>query len=227
MNPRIILRGLGVLAALVAIGFLVKLSGLGDILDERWIDQEVRGRGLAGELLFLGVGGLATAVGFPRQVIAFMGGYAFGFLYGTALGLLAAVLGCFAAFYFARLLGRSLLANRLSGRIQAVDDFVRGNPFSMTLLIRLLPAGSNAVTNLAAGISSVAGLPFLLGSAIGYFPQTAVFALVGSGISVDPAWRIGIGVLLFIVSGVLGVYLYRKLRHGRVYDAELERKMGE
>ena len=227
MNLRLILRGLAVLASLVAIGFLVRLSGLGDILDERWIDREVRGQGVAGELLFLGVGGLATAVGFPRQVIAFMGGYAFGFLYGTTLGLLAAVLGCLFAFFYARLLGRSLLANRLSGRIKQVDDFVRGHPFSMTLLIRLLPVGSNAATNLAAGLSSVAALPFVLGSALGYIPQTAVFALVGSGINVDPGWRIGIGVVLFVVSGVLGVYLYRRLRHGRVYDAELERKLAE
>jgi uncharacterized membrane protein YdjX (TVP38/TMEM64 family) len=227
MNWRIVLHGLGVLGSLVIIGFLVRLSGLGDILDERWIDQEVRGKGLAGELLFLGVGGLATAVGFPRQVIAFMGGYAFGFLYGTGLGLLAALLGCIAAFFYARLFGRSLLAERLSGRIRQVDSFVSGYPFSMTLLIRLLPVGSNALTNLAAGISSVASLPFLLGSAIGYIPQTAVFALVGSGINVDPAWRIGIGVLLFVVSGVLGVYLYRRLRHGRVYDSELERKLDD
>jgi uncharacterized membrane protein YdjX (TVP38/TMEM64 family) len=106
-----------------------------------------------------------------------------------------------------------------------VDAFVRDNPFSMTLLIRLLPVGSNVATSLAAGLSSVAALPFLLGSGLGFVPQTAVFALVGSGVNVDPVWRIGLGVVLFVLSGALGVYLYRRLKHGKVYDEDLERKV--
>ena len=225
MNFKLILRGLAVLLSLAAIGFLVQWSGLGDMLDQGWVDREIRGKGLNGELLFLGIGILATAVGFPRQVISFMGGYAFGFLQGTLLGLLATLLGCVATFVYARLFGRALLAQRLGGRIARVDAFVRDNPFTMTLLIRLLPVGSNVATSLAAGLSSVAALPFLLGSAAGFIPQTAVFALVGSGVSVDPVWRIGLGTVLFVVSGVLGVYLYRSLRHGKVYDEELEHEM--
>ncbi|NTV97483.1 MAG: VTT domain-containing protein [Thiobacillus sp.] len=225
MNIKLILRGLTVLLSLAAIGFLVQWSGIGDMLDQGWIDREVRGKGLNGELLFLGIGTLATAVGFPRQVISFMGGYAFGFLQGTLLGTLATVLGCVSTFLYARLFGRALVAHRLGGRIAKVDAFVRDNPFTMTLLIRLLPVGSNVATNLAAGVSSVAALPFLLGSAAGFIPQTAVFALVGSGVSVDPVWRIGLGTVLFVVSGVLGVYLYRSLRHGKVYDEELDHEM--
>lgn len=227
MNPKIILRGLAVLLSLVAVGFLVNQTHLGEMLNQGWIDREVRGQGVSGELLFLAIGTLFTAVGLPRQVIAFMGGYAFGFLYGTLLGLLAAELGCAVSFYYARLLGRGLIAKRLSGKIAHVDNFVRDYPFTMTLLIRLLPVGSNIATNLAAGVSSVAATPFLLGSAAGYLPQTAIFALVGSGVNVDPTWRIGLGVLLFVGSGVLGVYLFRRLRHGRHYDEDLERELGE
>lgn len=227
MNIKLILRGLAVLLSLAAIGFLVRWSGLGDMLDQGWIDREVRGKGLNGELLFLAIGTLATGVGFPRQVISFMGGYAFGFVQGTFLGALATLFGCMSAFLYARLFGRSLVADRLGGRIAKVDAFVRDNPFTMTLLIRLLPVGSNIATNLAAGVSSVRALPFLLGSALGFVPQTAVFALVGSGVSVDPVWRIGLGTLLFVVSGVLGVYLYRALRHGKVYDEELEQKLDD
>jgi uncharacterized membrane protein YdjX (TVP38/TMEM64 family) len=226
MNYRFIFKGLAVLGSLVAIGFLVQYSGLGNLLDERWIDRSVRGQGLAGELLFLGVGTLATAVGFPRQVIAFMGGYAFGFVQGTLLGTLATLLGCIAAFYYARLLGRSLVAGRFAGKARQMDEFVREYPFSMTVLIRLLPVGSNLVTNLAAGVTSVGVVPFMLGSVVGYLPQNAIFSLVGSGIGVDPVWRIGIGVLLFVVSGVLGVYLYRRLRHGKSLDATLDREIG-
>jgi len=38
--------------------------------------------------------------------------------------------------------------------------------------------------------------------------------------------RIGLGVTLFLISGVLGIYLFRKFRHGRHFDEKLEREMG-
>lgn len=218
-----IVKGLPVLVSLVAIGFLVKYSGLGNLLDEAWIDSAVRGQGLAGDLLFIGVGALATAVGMPRQVVAFMGGYAFGFVLGTLLSTLATLIGCALGFYYARLFGRSLVSQRFGGKARKMDDFIREHPFSMTMLIRLLPVGSNLVTNLAAGVTSVAFAPFLLGSALGYLPQNAIFALVGSGIGVDPVWRIGLGVALFAISAVLGVYLYRRMRRGKSYDDTLDR----
>ena len=225
MNIKPILRGLPILLSLAALGFVVHWSGLGEMLDQGWIDREVRGKGFAGELLFVGIGALAIGVGFPRQLVSFMSGYAFGFLYGTWLALVATLLGCAGGFFYARLFARSLVAHHLGGRIARVDGFVRDNPFTMTLLIRLLPVGSNLATNLAGGVSSVPALPFLLGSGLGFVPQTAVFALVGSGVSVDPLWRIGLGTVLFVVSGVLGIYLYQSLRRNKVYDEGLEREI--
>ncbi len=227
MNLRLILRGLAVIASLAILGYLFQATPFAELLDERWIDRQVRGQGLAGDLIFLGVGALATAIGVPRQIVAFLGGYAYGIVAGTLLATLAAALGCALAFYYARLLGRGLVAQRFSGRIRKLDDFVHDHPFSMTLLIRLLPAGSNLVTNLVAGVSSVRALPFLAGSALGYVPQSAVFALVGSGVQLDPAARIGAAVVLFVASGVLGVRLYRRHRQGRSFDEAVDRKLGE
>ena len=64
--------------------------------------------------------------------------------------------------------------------------------------------------------------PFFLGSLLGYIPQTLVFALAGSGVDVGAAWRIGIAVALFLVSGVIGAWLYRKYRHGKTLGAEVD-----
>jgi uncharacterized membrane protein YdjX (TVP38/TMEM64 family) len=82
----------------------------------------------------------------------------------------------------------------------------------MATLIRLLPVGSNVLTNLVAGVSSVPLLPFLAGSLVGYLPQTVIFVLLGSGIHVQPVWRTVVSVALFVVSGLLGVVLYRRVR---------------
>jgi len=93
----------------------------------------------------------------------------------------------------------------------------------MALLIRLLPAGSNLLTSLTAGVSSAPALPFIAGSALGFIPQTFIFALTGTGVSIDPAMRIGLSVVLFLISAALGIYLYRRFRHGRSAGVEIDR----
>jgi len=227
MKPRIIVRGVLLIASLVVFGYLIEVSQLGSYFDKAWIDSEVRGKGAGGALLFVAAGALFTGIGLPRQMIGFLGGYAFGFLWGTLLSLAAAALGCVAAFFYARWLGRSLVAARFPDRIRRLDDFVSDSPFSMTLLIRLLPVGSNLATNLAAGVTRVPALAFFLGSILGYIPQNAVFALAGSGINLDPVFRIGVATALFIVSAVIGVYLYRRFRHGRSFDRSVDQQLGE
>jgi uncharacterized membrane protein YdjX (TVP38/TMEM64 family) len=215
------LRGLVLIATFVALGYLVKVTGLYGLLDEDWIDREIRGRGIAGDLLFLGLGAVLTAIGFPRQAVSFLGGYAFGFGQGTVLGLAAAGCGCVLAFAFARILGRKLVRERFGPRVRRLDDFLHDHPFSMALLSRLLPVGSNVVTNLAAGVSGIRAAPFVAGSVIGYVPQTVIFALLGSGIHLDPSLRIGASVVLFVVSGMLGVYLFRRYRTSRALDSDV------
>ena len=221
MKLRFIIRGLIMVAALVAVGYL-----LGETLDRDWIDTHVRGRGLAGELLFLAAGGLLISVGLSRQVIAFLGGYAFSFLAGTLLGVVATIIGCVLTFYYARLLGSAFVSRRYSGYIRKVDGFIRENTFSMTLLVRLLPVGSNLMVNLAAGVSGVRGTPFFSGSALGYIPQTMVFALIGSGTSVEEHWQVAVAIAMFVASAMLGIYLYRKHRHGKTLGESMDHELG-
>ncbi len=222
MNASILIRGLALFVSLVVLGVVLKT---GVVFNEAWIDSVIRSQGLKGVLIFVAVGWGVTSVGLPRQLVAFLGGYAFGFVYGTGLALAATTLGCITAFLFARVLARDWVAGKISDRIRRIDGFLSENPFSMTLLIRFLPLGSNFLTNLAAGVSSVSWAPFVAGSALGYIPQMLVFALVGSGISLDPELRISLSVVLFVVSGVIGITLYRRYRHGKSFDDEVERRL--
>ena len=199
--------------ALVAVAWLLEHGGW--LPDKEWIDTQVRGQGMSGELLFIAAGALFASLGLPRQFVAFLGGYGFGFLSGTLLALVAAVLGCVASFYYGRVIGRCLLRRPPPARVRRIAAFIQRHTFSTTLVVRLLPAGSNLLVNLAAGISGVRGTPFFAGSALGYLPQMAIFALIGSGIAVEPGLRIGFGLLLFVLSGILGLNLYRKYRAAR------------
>lgn len=227
MTLRILLKGLLLIASLALLGWLVNAFQLSDVLSEQWIDTQVRGQGFRGELIFLGMAALTTAVGFPRQVVAFLGGYAFGFVLGTLLAVAGTLAGSLMAFFYARWFGRSLVLHRFPGRIRKLDDFLSGHPFTMALIIRLLPVGSNLGTNLVAGVCSVAALPFLAGSGVGYLPQTLVFALAGSGIHVDPGLRLTLAAVLFVASSLLGVWIYHRHRHGAAMEADLDQALGE
>lgn len=223
MKFRTYLPGLVFLATLVAIGYALESGLLSGLLSEDWIDREVRGKGIPGELLFLAVGGAATALAVPRHIVSFLGGYAFGLGLGTALALLAAELGCLLTFFYARAIGRPLVSARLGARVRRIETFLAANPFSMTLLIRLLPVGNNFATCLAAGVSRVPARPFLLGSLVGYLPQTFVFTLAGSGIEMGGGLRVAFAVLFFVVSGAIGIWLYRRYRHGKSLGEDVEK----
>jgi uncharacterized membrane protein YdjX (TVP38/TMEM64 family) len=216
------LRGLLLLGSLVAIAYVLKSFGFEHLFERAWIETHVKGQGVKGEIIYLAAGALITSVGLPRQVVAFFGGYAFGLAWGTLLGNLAALIGCTWAFYYARMLGRGLVMKFFEDRIRRFNDFIEGHPFGMTLLVRLLPVGNNLATNLAAGVSRIPARTFFLATFLGYIPQTLVSALIGSGVTQNPALKIGSGVALFVLSSAVGLHLYRRYRHGKSFDAALD-----
>jgi uncharacterized membrane protein YdjX (TVP38/TMEM64 family) len=212
-------------AGLAAGGLALRAAGA--VPGTEWVDRYVRDRGLFGEAVFLAAGAAATAAGMPRQGVAFLGGYAFGAAEGIGLALGAQLGGCALSFGWARLVGRDWAERRLAGRygarLRRLRDAVAASPFGATLALRLLPVGNNLALNLLAGMAGVSPLPFLLASALGYLPQTAVFALLGKGVRVDGAWQIGLAAALFAVSVGIGFALLRRHAAGRTLDgAEAE-----
>ena len=127
-------------------------------------------------------------------MVAFLGGYAFGLTLGATLALCATVFGCILAFFFSRFIGRQIVSKWLASQIRHVNDFLKDNTFVTTLLIRLLPLGSNVITNLVAGVTHARPSAFFSGSAIGYIPQTIIFSLLGSGIGIEHELRISLSI---------------------------------
>jgi uncharacterized membrane protein YdjX (TVP38/TMEM64 family) len=198
------------------------LRSIGAAPGTEWVDRHVRGQGLVGEAVFLAMGAAATAVGVPRQGVAFLGGYAFGALAGSGLALAATLLGAAVSLGWARLVGRGWAERRLDGRfgrrLRPVRDVLAENPFGAALALRLLPIGNNLALNLLAGLAGIAPLAFLAGSALGYLPQTLVFALLGKGVRVDGAWQLGLSAALFAASIGIGLWLLRRARAGRALE---------
>jgi len=210
MSVRILIKSCVLFISLVCLGLAFKWLDLTYIFNKSWIDGVVREQGLSGALTFIMMGSAATAVGFPRQAVSFMSGYAFGFYDGTILALAATSIGCIISFSYARFLGRELVCRFFTKKIKRIDNFLSKSPFLMTVLIRFLPLGNNLITCLGAGVSSVRALAFITGSAFGYIPQTCIFALVGSGVQLDAFPRIALSAALFLIAAFIGVHLYQK-----------------
>lgn len=168
--------------------------------------------GLRGQTLFLLLATFLTAIGLPRQIPAFAAGYAFGPVYGTAIALVSQVLACSLDFIWARAIGQSFIRRRFGSRLSRIDATLSTHPFITTLTLRLMPVGNNLILNLLAGLTSVRLLPFLAASAIGFVPQTVVFALFGKGSAPSHAHLLLIGGFMFLASAALGVLLFRRAR---------------
>lgn len=158
-------------------------------------------------MLFVGVGIIATAVGLPRQLFAFISGFAFGVVPGVALSLTMAIFGCAIAFSFSRRFLRRWLMRRHRRLVDGLDALTKHDGFWKIVMLRFQPLGTNLLTNLAAGVSELPARSFLLASAIGYIPQMAVFALLGSGTRVGSTFQTTVSLFLLFISFLIGLWL--------------------
>jgi uncharacterized membrane protein YdjX (TVP38/TMEM64 family) len=168
--------------------------------------------GLRGQTVFLALSTLLIAIGLPRQIPAFAAGYAFGPWYGAAIALVSQVLACSLDFIWARAIAQDFCRRKFGVKLAWIDRTLSRHPFTATLMLRLMPVGNNLLLNLAAGLTSVRMLPFLLASAIGFIPQTLVFAMLGKGSAPDHAHLLLLGGATFLASALLGLVLLRRNR---------------
>jgi uncharacterized membrane protein YdjX (TVP38/TMEM64 family) len=172
--------------------------------------------GRIGDVSFILLGAAACAVGLPRQIVAFAGGYAHGVWLGGTLALAAQMLGCVGDLLWARLVAGTWVRSRaLLGRsdvLARLDSFLSAEPFTATLTLRLLPVGNNLVLNLLAGAFAIRVLPFAAATLLGYLPQTVVFVMLGKGIRVNRGIEIAIALGAFAASLALGLLLLRRTR---------------
>ncbi|MDR2801290.1 MAG: VTT domain-containing protein, partial [Desulfovibrio sp.] len=135
---------------LAGASLLVHFLDISEVLDPAFADAYLKHRG--GVAIYIALVTLLSPLGFPRQALAALGGYAFGVLNGTGLTLAGLGLGCAAGFFYARLLARPALFRRFEDKIRPLDKFLSRNPFATTVAIRCLPIGNNALTNMIAGV---------------------------------------------------------------------------
>jgi uncharacterized membrane protein YdjX (TVP38/TMEM64 family) len=200
-------------AMLALAGYLViQNGGLDFMADKAQVADYLRSHGAKGLLAITLAGAIFTGIGAPRQLLAFVLGFALGGINGTLLSTLATAVGASGSFVVSRSLLRASLTRRFGRRMRQFDQVFREQTLLKVLMVRLMPIGSNLATNLVAGCSGIRFLPFLAGSALGYLPQMLVFALAGAGIGTSDEYQLVLSVALFILASVMGAVLYHTQR---------------
>lgn len=209
MNKTLVIVCAVLLTIMVVLGYLMYHYSVLDFIDASAIGDTINNLGWFGIPAFIVFGMLFTSIGLPRQAMAFIGGYVFGIVAGVTLGTMAAVMGAMLTFYFSRWLARPFVLRRYPRLVASIDGFIRERLFLKIILIRFLPFGTNLATNLAAGAAATPVRPFALASLIGYVPQMTIFALTGHGIRVESNTQLVVAGCLFLISLIIGGYLYR------------------
>lgn len=211
------LAAFALLAVLALIIILALLFPPSEWVPARQWGARLESAGLVGVLMFLGAGALATGVGLPRQLLAFIGGLAYGIVPGLALALLAALAGCYLTVRLSTAFFSDWVRQRYPAFISQLDNLLQNDVFIKILMLRLQPLGTNLLTNVCIGFTSVSRWKFLLSSGIGYVPQMLVFVLIGSGIRVGSEAQWVLSAVLMALSVLLGILIIRlhKLRVAR------------
>ncbi len=201
-----------VLLGTVALGcYIFKFSFYHDqITDHQWLQLKLQGFGPWGPVLFFLTGGVATAFGFPRLVLSALGGVLFGLIGGVVYALFGTLIGTVIGYYFAKLIGKELIDRIFPIRLKNFEAKFLERPFITALLVRNLPVGNNTLTTLFGGLRGIKAIPFFMGSAIGYLPQTIIFALIGSGVQKSEDYRIGLSIIFYLVTIPFIIHLARK-----------------
>ncbi len=154
-----------------------------------------------------------VAFSLPGATIATLtGGFLFGLFPGVIFNLLGATTGATLIFLAARFgLGERLAARMEAGagRIARLKRGIDENQWSVLFLMRLVPAVPFFVANVVPALLNVPAYRFIVTTALGIIPGTAIYTSVGAGLgevfAAGTAPDLGVIFEPFVLGPILGL----------------------
>ena len=154
-----------------------------------------------------------VAFSLPGATIATLtGGFLFGLFPGVLFNLLGATTGATLIFLAARFgLGERLAARMEAGagRIARLKRGIDENQWSVLFLMRLVPAVPFFVANVVPALLNVPAYRFIVTTALGIIPGTAIYTSVGAGLgevfAAGTAPDLGVIFEPFVLGPILGL----------------------
>ncbi len=169
---RLIVLAIVLISAAITIA-IVGTDGIGDLLeraaDSRW--------GIAA-FMALYISGVVLMV--PGTIGTLTSGAVLGFAVGFPVATVAALIGSTLAFFVSRGVGKEGMNELLGDRVTSIDEWLMDNDFLSILILRLMPIVPFNALNYAAGLTSVRPSRYILATAIGIAPGTALATFVAA-----------------------------------------------
>jgi uncharacterized membrane protein YdjX (TVP38/TMEM64 family) len=147
-----------------------------------WLCSLVKSRGIVAALLYVAVYGLLVALSVPGAAVLTIAG---GFLFGTWLGALCAVVGATLGatmIFLAARAGVGGLAQRAGRFVGKLEAGFRADAFNYLLVLRLVPIFPFWLVNLVPALVGVRLPTYVLATFLGIIPGTFVYASLGNGL---------------------------------------------
>ncbi len=198
-----------VLTAVLTLAFVALHQGwLGDFNEEDLL-RELFSQHWSIAWPAFGLGAVAyTALGGPRQALSFVCGYLLGGWWGGVISSVLTALGALLTMSVVRHAGMEWVRQRHAARIDSIRQVLGKDTWLWILIIRLMPVGSNLLTNVAAAMAGLSRRAVLMGSLPGYLPQSLLFSYAGRGFALQDSSKLWISLVLLVISTALGWVLY-------------------
>jgi uncharacterized membrane protein YdjX (TVP38/TMEM64 family) len=208
-------RRLVPLGLLVAAGIAFIAIGGGHYLtfatlaqNRDWLSGLVQRWGLVAGLLYIAVYAGLVALSVPGAAVLTIAG---GFLFGTWLGTLCAVVGATlgaTGIFLATRAGLGGLAQRAGPLVGKLEAGFRADAFNYLLVLRLVFIVPFWLVNLVPALVGVTLSTFILATFLGIIPGTFVYASFGNGLG-SLVGEPGLGVLLrpSVIGPIIGLVI--------------------
>ena len=160
-----------------------------------WLSSLVQRWGFVAACLYIAVYALLVALSVPGSAVLTIAG---GFLFGTWLGTLCAVLGATlgaTGIFLATRAGLGGLARRAGPLVGKLEAGFRADAFNYLLVLRLVFIFPFWLVNLVPALAGVRLSTFILATFLGIIPGAFVYASLGNGLG-NVVGEPGLGVLL-------------------------------
>ena len=150
-------------------------------------------------------------VPFPAEFVAIAAGSTFGFVEGTLLTWIGAMLGAILSFGLSRFFGYPFVEWALSEKQLSMLNRWTQDQGAVTLLVsRFIPVIAFNLINYAAGLTKISWWTFIWTTAVGIFPLTALMVYMGHGMR-ELSWSTLLAIsLLCILIMAFAHYLKRR-----------------
>jgi uncharacterized membrane protein YdjX (TVP38/TMEM64 family) len=194
--------------AFIAIGGRQYLTFAALAENRDWLRSLVQRWGLVAGLLYIAVYAGLVALSVPGAAVMTIAG---GFLFGTWLGTLCAVVGATlgaTGIFLATRAGLGGLAQRAGPLVGKLEAGFRADAFNYLLVLRLVFIVPFWLVNLVPALVGVRLSTFILATFLGIIPGTFVYASFGNGLG-NVVGEPGLGVLLrpSVIGPIIGLVI--------------------